>query len=312
MKALTFQDIEPLRQKPSLRYEVDLLERVDDCLGQPSLNIKALDPVIARHAEHTAVELARELQESLAEAYRNKQRGKYNGPLPDRGSRFRKRFLGDGLGRAVQAITVGSLADAWTSKGNLHIFDACGGSGMLSTSIAHLRAPHPTSGEVIDRNPKNCQKFPMIRDLLAPSSGLSVRISDVRHHALAHEGPSICVAKHACGPAAELILENVAHQEACLRPNKTVILTCCHGNLGEAQRPKSIKGGTWLELVRLADGTAGSPGHLPEKALTARFAMQLVDSIRVQALPDHLRGAVHIAFSPDVSVKNHALVVSNA
>lgn len=315
MAILNFhRDIEPLRQDKRLRTTIDFLGRIDEEFGEPSQGMKDVDPRIAAVAQNQAEQIARTLRKRIARAYALSEKGQWDGPLlPRNGLKFRRRLLGEDLRHARQAATLAHLTGALNEDAPLHVYDACGGNGVLSSGIAFLRKDRETSGLVVDRDPENCLRFALTRRFLAKDSDLGIEIKDVRQVPLVKRGgKTICAAKHACGPAAEMILRNISQRKPGECPDKTVILTCCHGALRNTPPPREMSRRDWRQLVGLADVRASFRGQAKEIEVAARFAMQLVDSIRVAQLPDHLHGSVQVAFEPELSVKNHALVITPA
>jgi len=145
--------------------------------------------------------------------------------------------------------------------------------------------------------------------------GFKLDIADVRYSSFdgPTQVPTYILAKHACGPATDIILDRIGSGDI---PNlcASVIATCCHGTAQECIPSALASSGAvtpseWHQLAKFADWVTAS-GVPEEIATIGRVAMRVMDCLRITALPDHISSHVTELFPSSVSRKNHGIVMT--
>lgn len=234
--------------------------------------------------------------------------------------RYKTELAGDGNKSLQEIVAIGLQAGVLYEPAEIHIDDACGGNGILAIGLANLRARRAlrTAGIAWERNPNRTKRHELLRHTLAKhNTDLTFVRSDVRHANLQRKPDThtVCLAKHACGPATDAILANLATHPALL-PAKTVLLTCCHG-LAQNHSPfgddpsLGITPETWRELTKTADWVT-HPTDLDAR-MVGVVAMRIIDTLRARYLTlrdDFMaRARVHELLPSSVSMKNQAIVL---
>jgi hypothetical protein len=163
-------------------------------------------------------------------------------------------------GRAVQpALT---LVDAAAGKTYM---------GLLAAHLALRRGTHePGLVVAIEREPQRAGVATAaareLHRLTADALPVDVRIGDVRDEGLWPSEPDIVVALHACGPAADVIIDQAIARQA----KHLLLVPCCTGDA--------------IDVMKHAQDTAvrlGIPRHAPVRR---RFLQAFVDAARTWRL----------------------------
>lgn len=221
-----------------------------------------------------------------------------------------RRYVSDRKMAEVAGIAhhSGVVADT----GSVHVYDACAGTGIVSHLISRLRGDSGrTSADCIELRQESAARFEHLRRILA----LGNPEIHFQNHAvgekpfMAHEHRSTYVlAKHACGDAANDILEALQRS----LPGKAVLLTCCHGASQKVPANalrEGISAGEWRSLAQIADWTSAQE---TDKRIVGRAAMRAMDGLRIIGLSPGIKASVREIVDPKVSVKNQAICLQPA
>lgn len=215
-----------------------------------------------------------------------------------------------------KAPEVAALLEAGnvTSPESMLLFDACGGAGHLSFAAHRLRASRglSTRSVCVDLSEREVARFGYFKAALAPvGSNARFYHGDVSRYPF-ERGPerTVLLAKHACGPASEFLVDNVSALSPERAPQSSVVMTCCHGKCRElsAFDPSQSRSGfsreMWERLLVMSEWVGCGLGS---KMTVGRVAMRIVDVLRTERVPDHLKAEVKELLPPHMAPKNHAI-----
>lgn len=225
-----------------------------------------------------------------------------------------KQRVGGTNNRHLRAVLgIAGTTDVLTNPDPVHVYDACCGSGILSSSIGFLRGERKTSVTAIDRNPVHAAVNSVLSRILGGGNlDATFLAQDIRATSLAKADGlnTYCMSKHSCGPATDAIIDTVANTSEQTAPDQVALLTCCHGttknHIPENVSRTGLSLEDWNALVKIADWTCSAN----EEARTiGRIAMRIVDCLRVCNLPDFLTASVAECVDRSLTQKNHCILL---
>lgn len=236
---------------------------------------------------------------------------------------FSKRSPRKNVVNRMQIAAIGLASGAIEDDEPIHIIDACGGTGILSSSISRLRNngdPIQTSGMVVDTNAALAAKHESFRQSLAPNNPrLIFAPQDIGGCDLAapDDRKAYFLSKHPCGPNADTMITKVRSCPTTDVPHRTMILCCCHAKAQDhppfqyGKDRFTVSPEEWNLLTRGACsfGWSNARGDGREAEALARSAMRIVDCLRVVNLSDRFAVSVQELLDSEQSQKNHGILI---
>jgi hypothetical protein len=161
------------------------------------------------------------------------------------------------------------LARRMSAKSKLVLVDAAAGKsyvGLLAAKLLFEPAGRPAEIIAIERVPRHVMLSRRAVEILASTVPIEIRLGDLSDGQVWPMEPGIVVALHACGSAADLVIQRAIQTRA----KSLLLVPCCVANSMDAVRRASVK----AEAL-------GFPGHA---AIRRRFIQATVDAERTWRL----------------------------
>lgn len=215
-----------------------------------------------------------------------------------------KKILGGKIWKKMQQKTdelryVNDLLDAEFAsipKGITSVIDMAGGAGDLGLAVSNeflSRGREITRVEIVDPQTGVADFMQTIIEHLPFRTQMEeVAVHTTGYLQDAHIAPdSIVVAKHACGPLTDAVIEQWRHSESPM----LVAMTCCQGKAKGEPAPYGFSQEEWDRLCQESDLTntniPDAPGKARDRAIsrleTGNQAMKKIDMARVTYLRRH-------------------------
>lgn len=242
---------------------------------------------------------------------------------------FRRRVSGTGNRKLKEVAAIGRFAGVVEEDGAVYIVDACGGVGILSTGISFLRGESKgTVADCVDISEERSKRHDLLRRSLGGGNpNLRLKVMDVRDFVpeIVQGRTNYCLAKHPCGHAVDIVIGKLLETDEGQFPH-TTLMTCCHGGANThfpfkyvARKDKVFLDETdWLALTGMTNWVDGQYlGHdggqvTQAHQLVGRVAMRLIDLQRAVVLPENLNPRVQELLPPEISSRNHGIIVNCA